>query len=564
MLRTVFGLLLACVFLSGCNNADRATVTANGPRSVALPTDDDHTQRLVATHYFGNHWAKNFINAFRREDVRGDFQRIREDGFNAVVLVVSWGDFQPVFEPCCEYDPRAFERLRFLLDEAKAAQLKVILRVGFAWTFHPNAGGSLWRLHRLMNEPSVRAAYLKFAERIAAEVADHKQVVMSFGSWEDLPLQHIEPSASADYAEFLASLPSADPLHAVQSRVVSAGAAFPDNSGANVELFQRYWDWLLIEKFFKPVQARIPNYSFEVRIDKEPLPMANGETHWLGHERTFSLPQAQAVTIYWAPFWGARNQGEQLRANESLPLLNHLLESVAAVTNLPVFIDQMNIIDNTPGFENNAVIRADELPAFLAEAACLLRKKKVLGYSLWTGRDYRESLLFNPTFGYGLDGWTYTPSAAAATAVEALPSGDFQLRLNTGSALSQIVSDIRGRLLYVDQRRDQICVEAIASETSRLELRLGANAPSSALTFHADTKPATLCTDLTATLDAGQQSLQMKLQSGNLALRDVQVFDHVQSGGIYDDNGKALSLHDPVRAMNLAFLAKPPPARCAL
>lgn len=563
MPQTVLSFLLLCIGLSGCMGTEPAPPAIHAEVTAATGPSDADAQRLVATHYFGDHWAKNFINAFRRDVVRGDFQRIREDGFNAVVLVVSWGDFQPVFEPCCAYDPRAFERLRFLLDEAQAAHLKVILRVGFAWTFHPDAGGSLWRQQRLVNEVAVRSAYLAFADRIAAEIADRPQVVMSFGSWEDLPLHRIEASAAADYAEFLASLPAEDALHAVQSEVEQSGRSFPENAGASAELFQRYWDWLLIEKIFKPVQTRLPNYSFEVRIDKEPLPMADGEIRWLGHERTFALPNASVLTIYWAPFWGAQNQGEQLRAKQSLALLEHLLDSVGTVTKLPIFIDQLNFMDNTPGFENNAVIRSDELPAFLAEAACLLRAKKVRGYALWTGRDYRESPLLNPTFSYGLDGWVYAPSALARNAVEALPSGDFQLRLKSDASLEQTITVERGRLLHADQRRDRMCVVALADQDSALEVQLGPTTPSSVLAFAASTRPRTVCADLTPTIDAGQQVLHIKVQRGNLALRDVQVFDHVQSGAVYDENGNALSLRDPVRAMNQAFLAQAPPARCA-
>jgi hypothetical protein len=564
MLRPALIFLFVVICMSGCNREAAPPKHQDTAAGLTSPASKSSHEKLVATHYFGRQWAKNFINAFRRDEVPGDFRRIREDGFNAVVLVISWGDFQPVFQPCCRYDARAFERLRFLLREAKNAGLKVILRVGYSLSFHPDAGSSQWRIQRLMNDPSVRAAYFAFGDSIAAEIADHEQVVMSFGSWEDLFLYHIEVSATTDYAEFLSTLPPIDPLLAVQKSLEQNGQRFPVNEGASKELFQRYWDWLLIEKFFKPMQARLPNYSFEVRVDKEPLPVAGGATRWLGHERTFVLPNAPALTIYWAPFWGARNEGERLRASESTALLTHLLESLNKFSDVPLFLDQFNFLDNTPGFERNATIRTEELPAFLEQAACVLRNKHVRGYALWTGRDYRESPLFNPAFVYGMDGWILIPAKGSHSALETLPAGDFQLRLAAGDTLSQAITDIRGRLLHADQRRDQVCVEAVAAQTSQLDVQLGDKAPITRLAFDANPNPNTVCADLTPVMDAGKQVLRLHLQKGSLALRDVQVFDHVQSGGVYDEQGKALALRGSVRAMNRVFLAKPAPARCKL
>src|SRR6478736_8102747 len=120
--RPVVALWLAIV-LSACGQP------AVAPTATAPP--------LVGVHYFGTAWPMNFIGGFRRASVPGDFRRIAGDGFNSVVLLVSWGDFQPVTSPCCQYDERAWERLHFLLEQARLAKLQVVLRVGCACTFHP-------------------------------------------------------------------------------------------------------------------------------------------------------------------------------------------------------------------------------------------------------------------------------------------------------------------------------------------------------------------------------------------------------------------------------------------
>lgn len=197
---TVAFIFSTVFFLPGCRPPASTSAHAGADsKPTTVPTNAGEFSAISATHYFGRHWPKNFINAFRRSDVPADFQRIRDDGFNAVILLVSWGDFQSVFEPCCQYDERAFERLRFLLNEAKSAQLKVVLRVGFAWSFHPQAGDSHHRQHLLMNDPAVRQAYFAYIKRIAAELDGLEHVVLTFSTWEDLRLRHIEETAAADY-----------------------------------------------------------------------------------------------------------------------------------------------------------------------------------------------------------------------------------------------------------------------------------------------------------------------------------------------------------------------------
>lgn len=267
-------------------------------------------QALIGAHYFGRQWPKNFIAGFRHEHVAADFARLRADGFNTVVLLVAWGDFQPLFEPCCTYDERAWQRLTFLLDEADHAGLRVVLRVGYGWSFHPDAGVMAARIHRLLNEHPVREAFFAFLDRINTALHGRATVRVSLLSWEDLWLHVIDPLARSDFERYLRTLPSDDSHRQRYAR----NNTLPTPVSANAALFNAYWDWLLLNELFRPAAQRLQPLSLEARIDREPLsrsdPDGTPRTHWIGHESTYAPPGASISTLYWAPFWGARNEGE--------------------------------------------------------------------------------------------------------------------------------------------------------------------------------------------------------------------------------------------------------------
>jgi len=536
---------------------DRAVPGANrqaGAAAQARVASTRLTPPLAGATYMGGHWPKNFINAFRREQVAADFARLRADGFNAVVLLVSWGDFQPVFDPCCRHDERAFERLEYLLDRAAEAQLDVVLRVGYGWTFHPDAGDVGTRTQRLLNESAVREAFGVYADRVAALARKHANVRLTLLSWEDLWLHAIDPAGRIDFERFLATLPDGAAKNA------AAGRSVPAQGGDDPTLFNAYWDWLMMQQVFEPLVRRLPNLSYEARIDREPLFKADAAgaksiAAWIGHETTYRPPGADVIALYWAPFWGARNEGETLDAGQSLRLFGRLLDDVRDHSGgLPMFIDQLNIIDNTLGFERNATLQPSAYAAFTSGALCAMRKAEVFGYAYWTSSDYAESPLYNPAFAYGMDGWTLATAdgTPAARRLQERPSGDFDLRLLAGDRLSQIIPARRGRF---PGRRDQgplparICITPRAPSTAEIEATAGAAPVHLALAGAA----ARTCADI-ATAPAGDNlELSLRLLAGSADLTDVMLFDHVQQGGLHGFGGEDGVLLGPLRSLNRDF-----------
>lgn len=554
LLALAAGALLACSPDAGREPAAASGATA--PAAVAATAPAESLEGRVATHYFGRQWPKNFIAGFRREHVAEDFARLRADGFDSVVLLVSWGDFQPGMLPCCTWDERAFERLHYLLDRADEAGLKVMLRLGYAWFFHPDAGDVGDRQHRLMNEPPVRASYHRFLERLSRELADQPHVVLGFMSWEDQWLRKVEPTARPDYLEYLATLP------ADANRSTDLPDAIRDAA-----LFHGFWDWLVIEKLYRPALPLFSGLSYEARVDREPRyqPGPDGQpivVEWIAHEGMTRLPAGHALTIYWAPFWGAANQGERLPAGRSLELFDALLREAGRDGERRLFLDQFNFVDNTPGHERNAVLRPEDIPSFLHQSVCVMKARGVAGYALWTGQDYAENPLHNPSFGYGLEAWTLErPAGDPALALQALASGDFALALDDGDRLSQVVPGRHGRLMRADDSlADQACLEADATGPATLQLKAG-DGDAVALAFDGRGRQR-VCTAIQPVPVAGDLPFSITVSQGPVLLRDVQLFDHVQYGGVYDLQGNPGPLHGAVRRMNRDFRAVPAPARC--
>jgi hypothetical protein len=529
---------------------------------AALPS-----RPIVAAHYFGEHWPKNFISGFRAGAVAEDFARVRADGFNTVIFVVSWGDFQPIYEPCCTYDERAFQRLHLLLRSAREAGLRVILRVGYAWAFHPASEPTADRQAQLMNRPEVRRAFLDYVARIADEIRPYDHVLFSFMSWEDQWLRTILPSARADLDDYLALLPADTPNLDV--------AAPPRLDGDSAALFHAYWDWLVMYRFFAPSRRLLPRLSYEVRVDSEPAygTDAQGQREisgWIEHRGMYRQPGAMPITLYWAPFWGAENRGETLAPERAASLLEYLLARAQERSGgRPLFIDQFNFVDNTLGHEHNAVLAPAEVPRFLAQATCVMQQGSVVGYGIWTTRDYRESPLHNPSFAYGLEGWTLHPRGRRATALPGrgalVPSqsGDWELRLRGGDILTQRIPPGRGRLPSSDDGlADRLCVQALAvGQAGALAADVGAEG--AVLRFPGG-RSTEQCTPIA--IGTGEDDLTLRLRAvgrTELRLQGVWLFDHVQYGGLYDDKARPGPFLDALRQTNIAFAAGPVAAACA-
>ena len=64
-----------------------------------------------------------------------ELAQIAADGFNSIVLVVPWREFQPGVLPL-SYNRYAFQKLDKVMNAARAHGLMVELRVGYVWDYY--------------------------------------------------------------------------------------------------------------------------------------------------------------------------------------------------------------------------------------------------------------------------------------------------------------------------------------------------------------------------------------------------------------------------------------------
>ena len=140
------------------------SLTVSGIRSEAAPS------YLKAATYVSDAWVSNFWNS-ESDHMDEELAQIAADGFNSIVLVVPWREFQPGVLPV-SYNRYAFQKLDKVMNAANAHGLMVELRVGYVWDYY-NDDVVTGRFRDLLKDPSTRAAWLAYAKQIYRTASAH-------------------------------------------------------------------------------------------------------------------------------------------------------------------------------------------------------------------------------------------------------------------------------------------------------------------------------------------------------------------------------------------------------
>ena len=516
---------------------------AGGPRDSGY---------LRGVHYFGDAWPVNFWDSFRPAGARSDFATIRADGFDTIVLVVPWGQFQPSLKPP-RYDETAFSRLESLVRTAATAQLRVALRLGYEWDFAPGVELPRDRFTRVFTDADVHAAWLDFLGEVWRRVGAEPNLVIGFFSWEDFwsfggvtRLDAAGRLAAARGTGFRDWLRAGHRLASVAKAYGSQFASWeevpvPEERKPGYELFLAFMDHLLTESLFKPGQQRFPKLSMEVRSDQDPVFAKDGRVTWVPHYPTFDLPGAPLTVTYYSVSMGAAER--ELSADRTLALMRDMLSTVKHNARSSLFIDQFVPYDNTPAFETNPKVKPTELRRFIEGAGPVLRELTA-GYALWAWRDYESSALYNARFDLGLQGW----EVAGGARLVASPEGDRELLLPRGARASQHISH---------QRMSVATFEAFSTARVCFQARSRSGTAIVAVRFAGDEKTEEVSTSARHCLELPRRdegSLSITSRRGAALVSDVRFFAFVGSGKVRGTDGAPLELLTSVRGMN-ALLA---------
>ncbi len=367
--------------------------------------------RIAGTHYTGSTWAPAAWSNLNINRVPHDLREIQSNGFNTIILIVPWVGFQTEIDPP-RYAENYFELLSEILSEARGANLKVILRIGYAHEIgQASTPDHHTRILNLFTNNQLLQAWHEYLSRLNKLCAKFDNFLFGFISWEDFFLidyahsgkeSRIKLSQQLGYNQYIQkfSLKKLSEWYQIEFRNYS-DVPIPEYHSPAISIFHEFWDQYLI-RLFKESKSVFPNLSMEVRVDCDPDYKKNT---YICHEDTFNVGDSGDKTIiYFTPAWGAANNGNEDSAKTVIKRFEYLIDKIRAETDKEIFIDQLNFIDNTPGFHNNTVISKNELSEFIDKSFEIINKSTT-GYALWTMKDVRGNCIGNGSFEHGGMGW---------------------------------------------------------------------------------------------------------------------------------------------------------------
>ncbi|MGJ8662567.1 MAG: hypothetical protein ACSHWU_02905 [Marinicella sp.] len=506
---------------------------------------------IKSAHYFSSAWPKTFWQEFEKGDVAKELQQIKNDGFNTVVLTVPWRGFETGFQQAATTSVEAlYARLEFVLSAIVDQQLKFILRLGFPHDYTPNTGtDGLQQCEGLYTDSQMQNHWFNYLKKVKKRIKPFQSAQAGILiSWEDhwcphfvfpnLPAQErLLKAQKMGYGEWLKS--KNDSLVKVllgQNEVNYAQIAVPEKTDESYVFYLEFIDQLLDQKVLQPTQAVFQDAALEIRVDKDPV-LRNGEYIWVGHDLYLDEPNHRGT--YWAPFWGAANQGELLTAKQALINFDFFLKSVTddgRSTNH--VIEQFNFTDNTPYFPNNANILPDEIDDFLLGAVTLL-ENYTAGVGVWTYRDYVDNALHNSSFEMGLEGWQVNGQAVVLS-----EPNQNQLSLEANTEIKQSFIASERFMLISAYEAVNFCLNASHPTT----LKLTTN---DTLSIDWDIQAGLNCTTISAApfkqLTATSFSIQTK---DAVLIDDLSLHAFTQKLGLYDSAGNPAAYLQDYQKLN--------------
>lgn len=530
---------------------DPPLVVAATAAPVAKPLALRAFASLRGVHYFGDTYPKQFWNSFEPSDVVRDFKQIRADGFNSIVLVVPWAEFQPSIDNR-KHDERMFERLRYLLDTAHQTQLGVVLRVSYFWTYRPDAElNASRRFSQLFYNDEVRDTWLDHLSEIYSRVGSHPAFRLAFLCWEDLHLMEL-PGAAEElgeegllklYRNFLSRTSQLGEISKLYGKTFTSWdqISFPGRkSPAYAKVFD-YWDDALLNRLFIPANARFPNLSFEVRSDWDPIWETENKIVWKNHATTYVLPGTNTRTSYYATSWGMKNQGDFVTAEEALSGFDRYFDHVqGGDVSRHLFIDQFLFYYRLPSHRLNTQVKPEERGKFLEGVSTRMREKDI-SYSLWYYRDYVDNVIYNSQFSLGLDGW----SGSSAVKTTSLPSGRYAVEIPRGGSISQhIPANLRNGWNVFSAPRD-ICLVRANNLAVPAEIRITTQFGKALLQWK--TGVARACTKIQV-----GTSFELAIHSDRevVVLDEVKLYALLEPSAVYGVDGQKGPQLDSIRRLN--------------
>lgn len=499
---------------------------------------------LRAATYVSDAWVINFWNT-ESDHMEEELAQIAEDGFNSIILVIPWREFQPGTSPV-SYNDYAFRKLDRVMQAAEDQGLWVSLRISYTWDYYEKEE-SLVRFRELLGNSKLRASWLDYVEKVYQSVSGYENFFGGFMTWEDFwnymedadgfgtgknSVREAERIGYQDYLKTHCTLERINQLYEPEEEFEDYEEIYiPQRNNPGFKLLYEYYDEFLMG-LLEDAQQVFPNLSMEVRLDVDPVNDGKDGLVGADHFKTFPCQNADYTSLMYSVAMGQENRGEQISAETALSTMRAELNLVKAYNGgKPIFIDQLLYMDATEAFSHNAQLYDEERNDFLTGLPDILQDY-TNGYAVWSYRNYTNNPVYNSQFALDDRGW----ETRRASVVE--HDGSRQMKLQRGGSVSQSMGNrISGKLAHNNHVR--FTAESESSVT--LAVKLGKV-----------TKEVQVQGKKEFDLDFGRlfyDEVEFEAR-GEVYLDNIEVYNFVQDGQLYDIDGEELSSIDAVRALN--------------
>lgn len=503
--------------------------------------------KVKAVTYFGDAWPINFWSS-EMTNMPQDFQRIREDGFNNIILCVPWNEFQPDITAEAvrqnQFHTEAFSQLEAVMRAAEAEELGVMLRLGYTWDYY-GTDDITKRYESLISDQQVQAAWLAYAKKIYETVSAHPNFTGAFLTWEDFwnfvdtekqlagtvkGTEKAEELGFSGYVRGNYTRAELDDLY--QNPTEALSAAFPSPESPAYLLFLSWYDEVLID-LLKKTQEVFPGLSMECRLDVDSYRDKAGALLGYAHNKTFACGDAAYASTMLSVSMG-HQPGTKLEADSAAEMSAAQIGRINADSGKPLFVDQFLYMETTPGYENNAQVPEDQVNAYLEKMGDVFRQH-TMGYGIWTYRDYADNVLYNPGFALGLSGWS---GNGRVNVVE--NDGKKMAKLTAGGVLTQ---KVEGR-------------NYLSNNPVKVRLSVKLDKPVT-ITVMADGETRSITVQHSGIVEFPftlQAKKQICIRANDDVLIDTaEVYSHLTRGDIYSRDGAPGEYLAGIRACNQAI-----------
>ncbi|MGN0158825.1 MAG: hypothetical protein ACI39W_06775 [Brotaphodocola sp.] len=501
---------------------------------------------LRAVTYVSDAWVINFWNT-ESDHMDEELEQIAADGFNSIVLVIPWREFQPTVNPV-SYNDYAFEKLERVMCAAQRHGLWVSLRISYTWDYYTKED-SKNRFRELLKDGKTRQAWIDYVGRLYDFCSGYSCFYGGFMTWEDfwnyvedVPREsketRLKEAKQIGYQDYLKENYDLDQLseyyQSTKKLTDYDDIYIPSKTSPAYRLFYDYYDDMLME-LLQDAQEVFPNLSMEVRLDVDPVNGIDGGLVGAHHFRTFPCKNASYTSLMYSVSMGQENKGERIDADQAVAEMQRQLQRVRAYNgDKPIFIDQLLYMDGTEEFSYNAQLYENEREPYLAALPPLL-KRFTNGYAIWSYRSYTNNAVYNCQFALGSRGWETNRARVCQM------DGSSQMYLEDGGSISQQIGH------RINGKRTHDNIVRFTAKSSR--------PVTVSVTLGQQTKEVLVMGEGQYELNFDRLEYDMVTfrARGEVYLDNIDIYNFVQDGQLYDIDGNELSCLPAMRNLNAAM-----------